>query len=288
MGYPTNFRGVRTLGRLNPILRRLARSLSPDNRLRIWLRAKWEHFLTLGKKPVLIRLHGEKTWVNPEWRSLDPHYEKMAARSFLAAVQSGDTVWDVGSHIGIYTLLAARRVGPKGQITAWEPAPSAYEHLCTHLKLNHLENLCRAIPEIISDGLQREMAFEIDDGNEASFSNRLGYSAPDKAAKKVIQVLSRSLDDWAAALDRHPDVIKMDIEGAEIFALRGGRRLFSGELGKQPKILLSVHPASIHQYGETTHALETLIRSYGYRAMSLTGAPGNLSAFGEVWLLPSV
>ncbi len=276
----------RMLGRLNPALRQLAQVLSPDNRVRGWLRDRWQRFLTLGRSPVLIRLHGEKTWVNPEWRSLDPFYEKMAARSFLAAVQPGDTVWDVGSHIGLYSLLAGRRVRENGRIVAWEPAPSAYEHLCTHLKLNGLEGICRSIPEIISDGSQSEMAFEIDDGNEASFSNRLGYSAPDKTRKKTIRVLARSLDYWAGQLDRHPDVIKMDIEGAEIFALRGGRRLFAGEFGKQPKVLLSVHPASIHQYGATTQELEDLVRGFGYRVMSLTGAPGNLTAFGEVWLLP--
>lgn len=278
----------RTLGRLNPALRRMAGIVSPDNQVRRWLRTRWEQFLTLGKSPVLIRLHGEKTWVNPEWRSLDPYYEKMAAQSFLAAIQPGDTVWDVGSHIGLYSLLAGRRVGETGRIVAWEPAPSAYEHLCAHLKLNGLERICRSIPEIISDGTQPEMAFEIDDGNEASFSNRLGYSAPGKAHKKTIRVPARSLDHWATQLENHPDVVKMDIEGAEVFALRGGRRLFAGEFGKQPKILLSVHPASIHQYGATTQELEDLIRSFGYRVISLTGAPGNLTTFGEVWLLPSV
>lgn len=233
-----------------------------------------------------VILHGEKLWLLPQWRSFDPNYETAAVTSFLSRIEPGNVVWDIGSHIGLYSLLAARRLGPRGRIVAWEPAPESFRQMQAHLSLNGLAATSRAIPEAVYDGEYAVLNFELEESDPTNVYNRIGYDAPDKPAGSTIQVGARSLDAWIETLGGPPDVVKMDVEGAEVAALRGGRRVFSGELGKKPKVLLSVHPAEMRQYGTAARDLQDILDAYGYDARTLEGAPADLSAFGEVWLLP--
>lgn len=273
-------------GHLNPVFRQLAGLLPKNNFLRRGLSAGWKKLLSSLDSDVRIRFHGEKTWVVSHWRSLDPNYEAGAVKSFLLSLQQGDTFWDVGSHIGLYSLLAARKVGPLGKVVAWEPSPQAFAHLNRHLKLNAVDSFCDTFQEVINDGAQREVEFAIDQGNEASATNQIfhaGFPTPGR----TIKLAARSLDEWAESLGYAPHVLKMDIEGGEMAALEGASRIARGQYGRRPRILLSVHPASIHQYGRTCDELAAWVKAHGYGAFTFAGEPADLSEFGEVWLVPT-
>ncbi len=275
------------LGTFNPLLRRLANLLPSHHPVREKLAAAWRKTLAASNTPVQIVLNGQRTWLSSEWRSIKPDYEDTAVTSFLAAIKPGDTVWDIGAHIGLYTILAARKVGKGGTIVAWEPAPKSFEQMARHLALNGLDEQCRLIGEVVSDGLQSQVTFELEGGVDNGIDNRLGYEHPNKPWGTQITVTARSIDDWAARMERIPDVIKMDIEGAEVFALRGGRRLLTGEYGKRPRILLSVHPAYIEEYGLSSQDLIRQIGELRYRPVAFDGSPGDLTQFGELWLEPT-
>lgn len=274
------------VGSLNPIVRSLANRLSPSNPVRKWASKAWGAFLAASASDVRILLNGELTWVLPRWRSLDQNYEQKTVASFTEVVKSGQVVWDVGAHVGLFSIIAARRVGGNGQVVAWEPSPDAFANLQHHLKANGLSHLTRSFQEVVSDGKASEAVFQLDAANETSFANRISYNAANEKLHREIKVRCRCLDEWAQELDRQPDVIKMDIEGAEIFALRGGQRLLSGEFGKRPKILLAVHPASIHQYGSSCDELAALVKKLRYQVKKIHAESGTLYDFGEVWLIP--
>ena len=141
-------------------------------------------------------------------------YEREAIRSFVEAIGPGDTVFDVGAHAGYYTLAAARRVGRRGRVVAFEPHPQNLDYLRRHVRLNDLRHVL-VLPMAIADSTG-EAAFE---AAESRFEGRLSASG-------TIAVKVASLDDLSAAgTAPDPDVVKIDVEGAEERVLVGAAAL---------------------------------------------------------------
>ena len=67
-------------------------------------------------------------------------YEYVKSRLRERHVRSGDPVYDIGAHVGFYTLLASVLVGPTGRVVAFEPFPRNLAYLRKHLALNHVRN----------------------------------------------------------------------------------------------------------------------------------------------------
>jgi FkbM family methyltransferase len=160
-------------------------------------------------------------------------YEKQ--RAFAAAVSAGDVVFDVGAHVGFYTLLAAELVGPTGQVVAFEPVPRNLELLKRHLRLNGYTNVT-VIPAAVSDrpGIA---AFAFDTRPERSFEGHIG-------ANGQLQVPTVVLDELAGGGLPIPRVLKMDIEGGEFAALTGARKLLAAH---HPRIFLATHGPQVHR-----------------------------------------
>jgi len=131
---------------------------------------------------------------------------------------------DVGANIGYYSLVAAQLVGPAGAVHAFEPSSGIRAKLEDNLRLNGLTNV-QVHGEAVSDR-RGEVTFY-----ESSWELNQGISSllPGDSRSIVTTVTSTTLDDLTAQLGgRAIDLIKMDIEGAEPFAIQGGQRLFSG------------------------------------------------------------
>jgi FkbM family methyltransferase len=133
-------------------------------------------------------------------------------------------VLDIGAHHGFYTLLASHKVGPTGQVIAFEPSPREYKRLLWHLRLNRRKNV-----------LAEPFALGSHEGTTQLFLVRgrdTGCNSlhPPKTADPAfpVQVPIVRLDDY---LERqgitHVDFVKMDVEGAELEVLRGATSLLS-------------------------------------------------------------
>ena len=78
-----------------------------------------------------------------------------------------------------------------------------------------------------------------------------------------------------------PTVLKIDIEGAEILALRGARKLLSGLFGPKPRVVfLEVHPKFLHAFNAVVEDVHELMRDFGY---SLTSSRVRDDQFHEVY-----
>ncbi len=188
---------------------------------------------------------------------LTGNHEPETIQAFAALLAPGMTVIDLGANIGQYTLVAARRVGPRGRVYAFEPTPSLAEHARRNLELNGLDN-ATVHSVAVSDAPGRVTLHIIEAGEPNMNSIVNGCSDP-----KGLEVPTVTLDGFAADQSlRAVDVIKMDIEGAELQALRGADTLLTG--ADPPVLVLELNPKTLAYSGHTPDDLLGLLAFYGY------------------------
>ena len=172
-------------------------------------------------------------------------YEWHKRKLFERTVRPGHVVFDVGANVGFYTLLASELVGRSGRVVAFEPVERNLRFLRTHLALNRVRNVT-----VIAAALwDRPGLAAFDTGPDTSQGR-----VTEKGAETVRTV---TLDDlWRSGEIPAPDVVKMDIEGAELHALRGATQMLTQS---SPVILLATHG------DEVRGRCFELLLSVGYR-----------------------
>jgi FkbM family methyltransferase len=158
-------------------------------------------------------------------------YEKRIL--FEKTITEGSVVFDIGAHVGYYTLLAAVLAGPRGKIFAFEPNPRNLKYLQEHVTMNHLTNIV-----IIEAAVADKAGSAFFDSGSHSCCGRL-------AAQGAIRVNTVALDDLVAAGELPvPNFMKIDVEGAEDLVLAGASSLIENH---HPIIFLATHGADKHQ-----------------------------------------
>jgi FkbM family methyltransferase len=196
-------------------------------------------------------------------------YEPIEAYLFRVLLRPGMTVIDLGANVGQYTLLAARAVGTAGRVHAFEPIPANFEHLTSHVRANGFSDrviLNRSAAwshaEVLNLCLHPQDAVD----------NKTNYMVgPHADPADVLRAQAIALDHYAATCGlKRVDFIKMDIEGAELFALRGMTKLL---MAHRPMLLLEVNRYTCESAGYAPKALSDLLRAHGYRFWSIGGTP---------------
>lgn len=167
-------------------------------------------------------------------------YEYCKQRAFQHAVHEGSVVYDIGANVGFYTLLASTLVGPRGQVYAFEPSPRNCQMLRRHLEMNDIKNV----------SLQQVAVFSRD--GEGLFDCGINHSMGHLGTSGTVRVPTIALDSFV--FDQAmppPNVIKIDVEGAELEVLKGGYKTLCQI---RPLILLATHGAAIHR--ECCHFLK--------------------------------
>jgi FkbM family methyltransferase len=167
----------------------------------------------------------------------------------------GKSVWDLGSHFGLFAVGLGRRVGPEGAVAAFEPHPENFSRLQLHLRRNHL-TWASAYQCAVSDqdGRQQLLLYN----PTASTTGHLLYEGETwRPEIPQIEVPTCALDAWVdEGKIKAPDFIKVDVEGHGHKALAGARRAIAA---KRPVILMGFHSRL-----EVAGA-EELLKPLGYR-----------------------
>ncbi len=183
-------------------------------------------------------------------------YEPWLQRWIVAEARPGSRFFDVGANAGYFTLLASLCVGDAGKVVAVEPHPVTARMLRAQLELNDRRNVSVEVVALADAPGVLEMA-----DDTASVMVQLA-SLRDSPPTKTISVKVHTLDALTA---KHgpPDVVKIDVEGADSLVLRGAERTLR-EHG--PTLLLEVH--------DRRNAAEVapFLRSLGYRFEDEHGA----------------
>jgi FkbM family methyltransferase len=125
----------------------------------------------------------------------------------------------VGANIGVYSVIAARVVGPAGKVLAFEPEPNSRARLEQNVELNALNNV-EAVPVALS---AHEGTFSMVRGRAASSGNhRLQQQDETAPQDQTIQVQAMRGDAFRDARQLPaPTLIKIDVEGAELDVFEG-------------------------------------------------------------------
>lgn len=184
-----------------------------------------------GAKFILGTLSGDGSGASVYFNLTEPAQTSF----FVNSLNDGQVFFDIGANVGYYTILGARIVGSQGKVFAFEPVIRNLSYLYRHTILNNASNVT-IISAACSDTLslsEFSSGYNFATGymtNNSHFENdsyELHYPVPTVTVDAIVQHLGVS-----------PDVIKIDVEGAEYSVLVGAKRTVSKA---KPKIFLSTH-----------------------------------------------
>ncbi len=153
----------------------------------------------------------------------------------LANARPGETWLDIGANCGYTSLALSRAVGPEGRVFAFEPALTTAACLEQTARANRLDQLV-ALPFALSEAPRPVVA------RFATERGMIDSQLPADGRGPMTAIVAVGLDAiWKSIADGDPVVhgIKIDVQGMELDALRGMRRLLSRY---RPKVVLEIHP----------------------------------------------
>jgi len=181
-------------------------------------------------------------------------------RSFVEGyLRPGMIVVDIGAHHGYYTLLASRKVGPRGFVLAVEPSPRERKRLRLHLQINRCKNVQienHALGE--AEGTAELYLVRGTDTGCNSLREPNVAQPTDRVAVSV-ERLDRVLQDHRIEA---VDFMKLDVEGAELSVLKGAHDLLNRR--PRPVILIEVQDIRTQPWGHPARDLVRYLSSLGY------------------------
>lgn len=249
--------------------------------------------MTHGVIPILEKSSGFRTMPDdPFWFRLElltnrhevetiTHMDKLAAPGMI--------MLDIGAHVGYYSRRYAKILGANGRIFAFEPHPRTFAAL---------QHNVRRLPQVTAVQLalaEQEGTAELHDYLMMSASGSLHYDETLAAMQKsqthdtdiaprigrtfaaqTFTVRTTPVDDFLAQQSiKRVDLVKMDIEGAEIGALRGMKRT----IASSPNLVLVMeyNPQALKAFGHDPVAALNEVRSYGFQKIEAIELDGRLT-----------
>jgi FkbM family methyltransferase len=176
---------------------------------------------------------------------------------FVDNLQTGDVVWDIGAHVGVYSLLAYDVVGQTGRVYAFEPEPRTYRMLRQNCKLNKAHNL-DLLPIALGDEDGEAMLYT--DWRAGLGIHKLFYETRLRKRGTAVTISKGDtlINNQTA---RPPTVVKLDVEGWEYAVLQG----MTSALSHCRLLLIEVHPQNLQQIGKSTQDVYDLVDKLGFQ-----------------------
>jgi FkbM family methyltransferase len=182
--------------------------------------------------------------------AISREWESATTKLFKKLVKEGDTIIDLGANIGYFTLLAARLVGEKGRVYSFEPEPKNFKYLKKNIELNGYKNVFpqnKAVSD--KNGKIKLYICHYDSGHHTINQHKgIDSCKPDfKDKEEFVEIETVRLDDFLEGREQKVDVMKIDIEGAEMLALSGMDKTI--KQNKTLKIFVEFFPLLLKEMG---------------------------------------
>ena len=228
--------------------------------VRHWLKRCYEIGLRslYAKRGMPIAVGNDLFRVAVESRTMVSSYEGEEAVYDALTRLIGDrmTVFDIGANEGLFALCAAKRVGSGGRVVCFEPAPEALRLLRYNIRLNGFQNRVDVVGKLVADRCGWERFY---------VNGKSGYNSQSKEAAPshtdLLQVETVSIDAFVEATGRPPDVVKIDVEGAELRVLQGMEAaLTRGDIC----VLCEIHPACLGFFHASERDIVAFMERIGF------------------------
>jgi len=203
-----------------------------------------------GRTRIFVTPAGGLKYLFKPMSRVDEHL----LRNAMELVRPGDVVWDVGANIGLFAFAAAVRSGEKGKVIAFEPDAWLVQLLRRSAAIQPSTSApVSVVPAAVASTISLR-SFAI--ASRARAANALvGYGRPQMGNVHETQTIVALNLDWLLENLPAPNVIKCDVEGAEV-------EVFSGQI----KIMRKVRPAIICEVGEdSVEPMTALLAREKYR-----------------------
>lgn len=196
-------------------------------------------------------------------------YRKQVVDAVITALKPGDVFLDVGAHLGYFSTIAARVVGPTGRVIAFEPHERMLEELRTLVARNEVDGIVEIVPDAVVDS-EADVPLYTSDAS-AAYTTAEPDQSPSKGHVKLrpsTVVRGTSLDEWLArrpALAPRVRCIKIDVQGAESRVLTGMVRtlLTAGVTILCDTSIRSAADVALERAGYRRHRIERGAATYG-------------------------
>lgn len=199
-------------------------------------------------------------------------YERDTSIAIHDILKDGDCFVDVGANLGWFTLLGAATVGPTGRVLAFEPNPRNYTSLCENIRINGFDDRVIASNKAINDSIGATRLWVNE--QHGAVSSMWDFSKHpaghiDEERNVILDVPTTTLDDELDALDVtlggvNVRCVKIDIEGAEVSAMRGMQRWLAS--GRIPYVFAEMNYFGMTQLGYGPDEMNDAMLKHGYSA----------------------
>ena len=184
-------------------------------------------------------------------------YERPVQEAIASMVRSGDVCYDIGANLGFFSLLFSRFAGPGGSVYAFEPVPGNADAIERNARINGLENV----------KILRIALCQVDGTAELLLAHHVGGATLQSAG--VPPDLAGSLMVHTASVDTlvrnqelpPPNIVKIDVEGAELDVLRGMERVLRNWA---PAVIAEVDDQTAAGCEQKVSSCQTFLRGLGY------------------------
>ena len=200
------------------------------------------------------------------------YYEKELGEVFNKIVKPGDVFLDLGANIGYFSLLVASN-WPSVKVFSFEPLAALFQHMNDNVRLNNIKNISTVNAAVGETNEEKELFVSGPDNLGMSSFHQPGNYSGKKERVKVV-----AIDDWlkTSGLSKI-DIIKLDIEGSELAALKGMREVLQRQ---KPVLIAEMNPESLSMFNLKPSAIREYLKQLNFEGFLIL-ANGNLAYLNE-------
>jgi len=197
-------------------------------------------------------------------RAEDMSNEHVFIQQVLDSLQQDDIFYDVGANIGVFSLLVAKHGLQRGvRVHAFEPEPRNHGQLLKNIEINDLSGSIQTHQIALGEETST-LCLYVQEGTGAGQHSLI--ERQEDSEKITVEV--ETADAMSDRLAAKPTIMKIDIEGAEMMALKGMKQMLTA--GSLRDLFMELHPSQLEQQGITIDDILEYLASFGYKPKGLS------------------
>lgn len=224
----------------------------------------WEILKALGTESLIKKTHGIliKCYTDSllSQSIFAGDFEKEELYFLQHYLRQGDTFLDIGSNVGLFSLIASPQVGASGRVVAFEPSSITHHRLKENITLNDFHNIETHQMALSNENATAEL--QIASGGYDAWNSLAKPSAGKVLETETVQTIT--LDAFINDLSDSAKIslLKIDVEGWEIPMVEGGKNFLSSD--EAPTLMVEFTEQNAQNAGFSCKQLYELLVSYGY------------------------